>query len=181
MSPLRSQNTESNTTVSDELRLIPMWSIALALFSFVAVQYVFWVVIPAHRHHPGPPAGLHTYFAISWGCYAALYALTIGYVSQDAPRRNMSRLFWVTVCLLTPGGIGAVLYFLMRQPIVSTCPACSTPVHREFHFCPQCAFQISASCGHCFRSVRITDLYCVNCGHELAMDNAPSRLRAFHQ
>ena len=109
MSPLRSQHPESRTSVSEELRLIPKWSLALAVLCFVAVQYIFWIVIPAHRHHPGPPAGLHTYFAITWGCYAALYALTIGYVSQDAPRRGMSRTFWIIVCLLTPGGIGAVL------------------------------------------------------------------------
>jgi hypothetical protein len=27
--------------------------------------------------------------------------------------------------------------------------------------------------------VRITDVYCVYCGHGLASDNMPSRLRAF--
>ena len=180
MSPSRTQSPDKHLSLNDELRMIPQWSVGLAVLSFLAVQYLFWVVIPAHRHHPGPPAGFHAYFAVSWGAYAALYSLAIGYVSQDAPRRNMSLAFWVLVCLLTPGGIGAVLYFLMRQPIVSTCPACSTPVDSEFHFCPQCAFQISASCGTCFRSVRITDIYCVHCGHDLAKDNTPARLRAYH-
>ena len=180
MSPMHSHNPEKQTSLSEELRMIPRWSIGLAVLSFLAVQYVFWVVMPAHRHHPGPPAGFHFYFAVSWGAYAALYSLAIGYVSQDAPRRSMSLAFWVLVCLLTPGGIGAVLYFLMRQPIVSTCPACSTPVHSEFHFCPQCAFQISASCGQCFRGVHVTDVYCVHCGHDLAKDNTPARLRAYH-
>jgi hypothetical protein len=180
MSPSRNQNPENHASLSDELRMIPQWSIGLAVLSFLAVQYVFWVVLPAHRHHAPPPAGLHAYFAVSWGAYAALYSLTIGYVSKDAPRRSMSLGFWILVCLLTPGGIGAVLYFLMRLPIVSTCPACSTPVHSEFHFCPQCAFQISASCGECHRSARVTDLYCVHCGHDLAKDNTPARLRAFH-
>jgi hypothetical protein len=179
MSPSRTNNSESQSWLSDELRMIPQWSVGLAVLSFLAIQYIFWVVMPAHRHHPGPPPGFHAYFAVSWGFYAALYSLTIGYVSKDAPRRSMSRIFWVLVCLLTPGGIGAVLYFLMRQPITSICPACSTPVQNEFHFCPQCAFQISASCGSCFRSVRVTDLYCVYCGHELAKDNAPARLRAY--
>ncbi len=179
MSPLRNQNTETGSSLTEELRLIPQWAFGLAVLSFLAVQYVFWVVMPAHRHHPGPPPGFHAYFAVSWGAYAALYSIAIGYVSKDAPRRGMSLYFWIVVCLLTPGGIGAVLYFLMRQPVISTCPSCSTPVHSEFHFCPQCSFQISASCGTCFHTVRVTDLYCVRCGHELAKDNAPSRLRAF--
>ncbi len=78
-----------------------------------------------------------------------------------------------------PGGIGSVLYFLLRQPVVALCPSCGTSIHTEFHFCPQCAYQVSAACGNCYRGVRITDLYCVYCGHNLAADNMPSRLRAF--
>jgi hypothetical protein len=27
--------------------------------------------------------------------------------------------------------------------------------------------------------VRVTDLYCVRCGHDLASDNRPARLHAF--
>jgi predicted amidophosphoribosyltransferase len=86
---------------------------------------------------------------------------------------------WVLICLVLPGGIGAVLYFLLRQPVVALCPSCGTSIHTEFHFCPQCAYQVSASCGNCYRGVRMTDLYCVYCGHSLAGDNMPSRLRAF--
>jgi predicted amidophosphoribosyltransferase len=72
-----------------------------------------------------------------------------------------------------------VLYFLLRQPIASACPVCQTPVHSEYHFCPQCSFQVANSCGVCFRSARVTDQFCVYCGHELAKDGTPSRLRAF--
>jgi len=179
--PLSNTSHEENRSIlTDELRLIPQWSIGLAIFSFVAVQYIFWVVMPAHTHHPGAPRGLHAFFAISWGEYAVLNALAIGYVSKDALRRGMSRPFWMLVCLLAPGGVGAVLYFLMRQPIISTCPACATPVHSDYHFCPQCNFHLSASCGICYRGARLTDLYCVHCGHDLAQDNTPERLRVFH-
>ncbi|MEA2543390.1 MAG: hypothetical protein QOH35_4756, partial [Acidobacteriaceae bacterium] len=111
---------------------------------------------------------------------AALYVLMVGYVSRDAPRRAMSTRLWVVICLALPGGIGSVLYFLLRQPVVARCPSCGTSIHTEFHFCPQCAYQVSAACGNCYKGVRITDLYCVYCGHNLAADNVPSRLRAFH-
>ncbi len=176
----RTRDEAHKFSVSEEFKLIPQWSIALSALAFVGMQYLYWVVLPPHRHHPGPPLGLRFYFALSWSALAALYVLMVGYVSRDAPRRNMSMRFWIMVCLVMPGGVGAVLYFLLRQPTVSICPACATPVLSEYHFCPQCACQISAACGNCYRGVRVTDLFCVHCGHDLATDNTPARLRALH-
>jgi len=171
---------EQATTFSSELKLIPRWSVAAAVLTFVVMQYLFWIVFPQEHRHPPAPMGLRIYFALSWGTLASLYMLMVGYVSRDSPRRGMSARIWMIVCLVMPGGIGAVLYFLLRQPIISLCPACNTRVQSEYHFCPQCAYQVSASCGNCYRSVRVTDLYCVSCGHDLASDNRPARLHAFH-
>ena len=173
-------NAQSTSSFPEEVTLIPRWSIAGAAFAFVFMQYFFWVILPAHRLKPSTaPFGLRLYFALSWSTLAGLYVLMAGYVSRDAPRRAMSTRLWVIICLALPGGIGSVLYFLLRQPVVALCPSCGTSIHTEFHFCPQCAYQISAACGNCYRGVRITDLYCVYCGHSLASDNMPSRLRAF--
>ena len=72
--------------------MIPPWSIVIAVAAFVGVEYYFWVVLPAQRHHPAPPLGFLIYLNISWGVLAALYFLMIGYVSKDAPRRSMSAL-----------------------------------------------------------------------------------------
>lgn len=159
---------------------MPAWAVALAVLAFVAMQYFYWVVLPAHWHHSSHiPLGMRLYFAFSWSILAALYVLMVGYVTRDAPRRGMTTGIWAFICIV-PGGIGVVLYFLLRQPVLSVCPSCGTKVHSQFHFCPQCAFQISAVCGHCFHDVQATDLYCVRCGHDLTSDNTPSRLRAFH-
>ena len=173
------RDPDTGTSFADEMRLIPRWSIAIAVLAFVAVQYLWWVVFPAEHRHAPPPLSLRIYFALSWSALAALYVLMVGYVSKDAPRRAMSLRFWIAICLIMPGGIGSVLYFLLRQPIISRCPACGTRTQADFHFCPQCACQVSASCGKCYRSVNMTDLYCVQCGHDLAADNTPARLRAF--
>ena len=162
---------------SAELKLIPSWSVVLAALAFVAVQYLWWVVMPAHRHHPGLPAGVRFYFALTWSSLAALYMLMIGYVSKDAPRRMMSKPIWMVVCFVMPAGVGSVLYFLLRQPILSNCPACGTPIQSGYHFCPQCACQVAAACGNCYRSARPTDLFCVHCGHDLASDSMPARVR----
>ena len=162
--------------VNEDARMIPAWSIVTAISAFVLVEYYFWLVLPKQQHHP-PPLGFHIYFSISGGVLIALYFLMVGYVSKDAPRRAMSSRFWIMICFVMPGGIGAVLYFLLRQPEVSRCPACTTHVQSDFHFCPQCNYQLTANCGNCYRTVRITDQFCTRCGHELSRDHMPARLR----
>ena len=147
-----------------------------AAAAFVLVEYYVWLVLPNGRQPI--PLGLRIYFNISWGVVAALYFLMVGYVSKDAPRRAMSARFWMLLCFVMPGGIGAVLYFLLRAPLVSRCPACATHVQSDFHFCPQCNFRLTASCGACFRTVRPSDQFCTCCGHELAEDQLPARLRS---
>lgn len=165
-------------SVNDEERMIPVWSIVVAVVAFVLVEYYFWIVAPTQHHHTPPALGLRIYFNLSWGVVAAFYFLMVGYISKDAPRRDMSTRFWMLVCFVMPAGIGAVLYFLLRQPEVSRCPACGTQVLGDFHFCPQCSYQLTASCGNCFRTVRTTDIYCTRCGHELSEDHMPGRLHA---
>lgn len=160
---------------NEDTRLVPVWSIVLAAAVFVLVEYYFWLVFPSTGHHV-PPLGLRIYLNLSWGLVASLYFLMVGYVSKDAPRRAMSSRFWMLICFVMPGGIGAVLYFLLRAPLVSQCPACGTHVQSDFHFCPQCNYQLTANCGNCFRTVRATDRYCTRCGHELASDHLPARL-----
>ncbi len=168
---------QQSTHAADETRLVPLWSILISAGVFVLVEYYFWIVFPQTQHHV-PPLGLRIYLNLSWGLLAALYVLMVGFVSQDAPRRAMSARFWMLICFVMPGGIGAVLYFLLRAPLVTQCPACSTHVQSDFHFCPQCNYQLTASCGNCFRTVRATDQFCTRCGHELSRDQMPARLRA---
>jgi hypothetical protein len=163
-------------SANEDVRLIPVWSIVVAAVSFVLVEYYVWLVLPGQQHHV-PPIGFRIYFNISFGLLVSVYFLMVGYVSRDAPRRAMSSRFWILICFVMPGGIGAVLYFLLRQPEVSRCPACSTHVQSDFHFCPQCDYRLTAACGNCYRTVRATDQFCTRCGHELAKDHMPARLR----
>ena len=164
-------------TVNDDERMIPTWSIAAAGVAFVVMEYYLWLIAPSQRHHPASALGFRIYFNLSWGVLVSLYFLMLGYVSKDAPRRAMSTRFWMMICFVMPAGIGAVLYFLLRQPEVSRCPACGTLALSDFHFCPQCNYQLTASCGNCFRSVRATDQFCTRCGHDLATDQTPARLK----
>ncbi len=172
------QFMEDSAQLGAELRLIPRWAVAAAAASFVSVLYVFWVIVPAHRHHQ-LPFGLRLYFALSWSALSALYMLMVGYVTRDAGRRGMEARTWVAVCLLLPGGIGSVLYFLLRAPLVAPCPACGTRIQPGYHFCPQCAYQLAASCGRCYAAMALPDRFCVQCGFDRAREETPERLYAF--
>jgi hypothetical protein len=160
----------------DRLNMIPAWSVVLAIAVFGAVQYLFHGVMPHHKHELLPMRLLMGY---AWGTAFASYVLLVGYVSRDVKRRNMSAGLWMLIVGLMPGGIGAVVYFLLRQPVLVPCPHCSTELTSNVHFCPQCQFQMAPVCGRCFRGVKITDVYCIQCGHDLAEDHTPSRLRAY--
>ena len=164
----------------EELKLIPLWSVLLSLAVFAGVQVLsFW---GGHGGPPPPRHGnpvMHVVGSYSWGAALASYVLLIGYISRDVKRRNMRPALWMLIVLVMPGGIGAIVYFMLRQPMMTRCPSCRTEVASGFHFCPQCQFQMKPVCGQCFRGVHITDVYCVQCGHDLTQDEMPARLRSF--
>ncbi|MEO6924657.1 MAG: zinc ribbon domain-containing protein, partial [Bryocella sp.] len=167
---------DSASTGDDELRMIPRWSMVLAAVLFLGMQYLFHFVMPHHKHEMLP---LRIMMSYAWGTLVASYALLLGYVSRDVKRRDMSAGLWMLVCVVLPGGIGAVVYFMLRQPVLSCCPNCATSVDTAYNFCPQCQFQMAPVCSVCHRGVKITDAFCTQCGHDLAIDGAPSRLHVY--
>ena len=163
----------------DGIKMIPLWSSVLAGVVFLGWMY-FMNSGPAPRHHPSPlQQATHLAFVFTTGTALASYVLLVGYVSRDVKRRAMSAPLWMLIVLVMPGGMGAVVYFLLRQPILVRCPHCMTELPEGVHFCPQCRFQMAPVCGQCFRGVQITDVYCPQCGHDVSEDHAPARLRAY--
>src|SRR5690348_8527744 len=84
----------------DELSLIPAWSVVLSIIIFVAIQYLFHVVMPHHKHEMLPMRILMSY---SWGTAFASYVLLVGYVSRDVKRRRMPAGLWMLIVVLLPG------------------------------------------------------------------------------
>ncbi len=175
--PRLNTNAEARrSSASDDLAMVPWWSVVLAVLAFAGMQYFWNFLMPRPHHDFGPMRLLMGY---SWGTLVASYILLVGYVSRDVKRRNMQPALWMLIVVLMPGGIGAVVYFLLRQPMLSCCPHCSTEIASSYHFCPQCQFQMAPVCGRCYRGVEITDVYCKQCGHDLQEDEVPARLRTY--
>lgn len=163
----------------DGLNMIPLWSVVLAVVVSVgAMVYFNQHLPPPSRRHPGWMTS-HWIFIYTMVTALASYILLLGYVSRDVRRRGMPVALWLLIVAVMPGGIGAVVYFLLRQPIMFRCPNCTTELTAGVHFCSQCRFQVAPVCGQCFRGIQITDAYCPRCGHDVSEDHAPARLRAY--
>jgi len=97
----------------------------------------------------------------------------IGYVNADARRRGMRHIMWTLLTIFIPYGVGAVLYFVLRDPMLISCPKCNTRCRAIFVFCPQCGTELSPSCPACKRAVEPTWHRCAYCGRELERTSDP--------
>lgn len=156
---------ESQTSLGQEVRIVPAWAWILAAIAFVAVQYGFNVIIA--RQPDAPPAWARPLIGLLMGLLVAAYLVFVGYVNRDAKRRGMPRIIWTCVAAFIPNALGIIIYFVLRQPLRSACPQCGTFVQSEFNFCPQCNYKLSAGCPHCQRAVSPADVYCPYCGTSL--------------
>lgn len=151
---------------ADEFRIIPRWLKVLALALFVVGQAVAQLV---HFFNPGvAPLLVAMGVAAAMSLGAGLLLLFFGYINRDAKRRGMNSALWTLIAILVPYLIGVIIYFLVREPLLYNCPACSASVSARFNFCPNCKLNLRPSCPQCKREVRSEDKYCPYCAEELA-------------
>lgn len=79
--------------------------------------------------------------ALMVGTVLAIWLLCLGFVFADAQRRAMRSILWVLVAALFPHLLGFLLYFVMRQPIASTCAECGHTIPLQQRFCSWCGTQ----------------------------------------
>ena len=72
------------------------------------------------------------------GVVIAIWLLCLGFVFADARRRAMRPFLWVLVAALFPHLLGFLLYFVLRQPIASTCSHCGRTIPLNERFCSWC-------------------------------------------
>jgi RNA polymerase subunit RPABC4/transcription elongation factor Spt4 len=158
--------------IREEIRIIPLWAVVLAIVLFFGVPLLFHAYVWPGEQNP-PPYPVQILISLMVGSISAFFVLLIGYVNKDAGRRGMSRTLWTLVVIFVPNAIGFIIYFVVRQPLLIRCPQCESIVAPGSNFCPSCRFSFSPTCPRCQSSVNPGDAYCPNCGHELSGGEQP--------
>ena len=135
----------------DELRavLYEIWPLALLFPGFIFLMFIFERGYFSAMLLPGDPAirKWSTAGQIAFAAVPALlafaYVLLIGYINGDAKRRGMRDVMWTRLAIFIPYGMGAVLYFILRDPPQVPCPKCRVKARRDYTFCPHCGTELS--------------------------------------
>jgi len=139
-------------TAKSGFSLIPIGAQVAAPLVFLAiVAGLNWFFVD--RNTLGlAEVGLVTVIAAMGGLFAAAYVLLAGYVYADASRRGMPAIAWTALTVLVPNAIGFVLYFLLRKPIVHSCPHCGCGVAQDDAFRSRCGqSQLNAEVQHSWK------------------------------
>jgi Double zinc ribbon/Phospholipase_D-nuclease N-terminal len=150
-----------------EIAIIPKWAFVVAALLFVVAAACFLLIWPHAKPEEAPPIPLLILMGVIVPAIFSFLILMIGYVNRDAGRRGMSRTLWTLVVIFVPNAIGFILYFLLRHPIRTLCPKCSTAVDPRTNYCPACGYGLSPTCPSCKAAIRPGDRFCVNCGGQL--------------
>jgi RNA polymerase subunit RPABC4/transcription elongation factor Spt4 len=95
------------------------------------------------------------------------YTLLVGYVYGDARRRGMRYVMWTLLAIFLANGIGIILYFILREPLLVYCPRCGAGVQPSHAFCPRCGSGVQPACRACHRTVQTGWTHCAWCGTQL--------------
>lgn len=111
-------------------------------------------------------------FAFGIPLILVAYVLFAGFVYGDAKRRGMRYVMWTVIAALMPYAIGVILYFVVRDPLLPSCPNCGAMAQRGFAYCPKCGGTLTRSCKSCNRAVELGWEHCAYCGADLGTRSA---------
>jgi Double zinc ribbon len=158
--------TQRKTTFREEFAIIPKFMYLFVLVGFVFSSFMFLVYMPQHDPH-APPYPLLVLLSVLLGVVLEMYFLLIGYVNQDAKRRDMGQVLWTLLVIFVPNGLGFLAYFLLRKPLIQYCPQCGERVEKGFHYCAKCGCELAPTCGSCGQAVSREYVVCPYCGKAL--------------
>jgi hypothetical protein len=152
----------------EEMQLIPRPAIAVAVCVWLGF-FLLLMLLPFRVDPETSKWPLAAKLAVSVlpGIPLFVLVLLIGYVHTDAKRRGMRYVMWTLLAIFIPNAIGIILYFILRDPLLTPCPRCGTAVRPGFAFCPKCGGALSLACPQCRRAVETGWSHCVHCGASL--------------
>jgi hypothetical protein len=161
---------------SEELKVIPKPARIIAGIVYV-IAVVTWLLIWRFSNDAGlqstPYAGKIA-LIFGPGLMLAIGVLLIGYVNGDARRRGMRYVMWTLLAMFIPNGIGVILYFILRDPIMKPCAQCGHIVRPGFTFCPYCGTSLQPTCPNCGKAVELGWANCPQCGTKLPGVSRPA-------
>lgn len=130
--------------------------------AIVWVSLTFLMVLVGKPNDPPPP--VRALMTIIVPIPLTVFALLVAYVNADARRRGMRHVMWTLLAVFVPNGIGIILYFILREPLITACPGCGQAVRGGFAFCPHCGAGLQKSCPQCHKLVEPGWSACAYCG-----------------
>jgi hypothetical protein len=141
----------------------PAWITAIVLYLTAAALLLVFLPV-RHDAGPGWPLWGKVLFSFGVPLVAPFVVLLTGYVFADAKRRGMRHVLWTFLVLFIPNAIGFILYFILREPLLTSCPNCQARTGSQYAFCPQCGTSLSSSCPECRRKIEPGWRHCPHCG-----------------
>src|SRR5258708_27787262 len=135
---------------TEELRVIPRTAWVIAALAYACLAAVLLgVAIPNDPKLSHWPTVCQLLFGLGIPISLFLYVLLIGYVNGDARRRGMRYVLWTFLAALISNGIGIILYFVLRDPLLQSCGKCGAPGRANFTCCPKYGAELSPVCPQC--------------------------------
>ena len=140
---------------------------AAGIISLGLAACVLYMAFYPPRGSKPMPAGGAVFLPILAFAIPFAIIMFFGYVYGDARRRGMRYVMWTLLAIFVPNAIGIILYFILRDPLPSTCPKCSASVPSKFTFCPSCGIPVKPVCSQCGNRVETGWRNCGHCGAKL--------------
>ena len=145
-------------------RVIPAVAWVIAAIVFLAGFLLVSLLLFRAGHAPVP---LRILLPTVVPASLAGYTVLVGYVYGDARRRGMRYVLWTWLAILIPNGIGIIVYFILREPLLAYCTACGGATQPGFAYCPRCGASVAPSCKQCHRAMQAGWSHCAYCGTQL--------------
>ena len=153
--------------LGQELRIVPpvAWLIAALVYGCLAAVLAYVTSLADSDFESwgwGRPL-----FVVLVPALLGVFVVVIGYVNADARRRGMRHVMWTLLAVFIPNALGIILYFLLRDPLMTPCPSCGTLLKHGFAFCPKCGGALANACPQCRKPVEAGWSHCTTCGTKL--------------
>jgi RNA polymerase subunit RPABC4/transcription elongation factor Spt4 len=152
----------------DELSIVSPIGKLIAFLVWLGLTVGLFTLFAVVSKPNDPPFWIRVYLVLIVPVPLSIFALVVAYIHADAKRRAMRHVMWTWLAVLIPNGIGVILYFIFREPLMRACAQCGAKAKQTFAFCPGCGATLQPACPSCRRAVEAQWANCPYCGGRLA-------------